>query len=54
MRAELKHLGQRDATRAKSRLREIKAAQQGRRRSDMLDLLVVGGISLSAMVSRRR
>lgn len=50
MRAELKHLGQRDATRAELRLREIKAAQQGRRRSDLLDLLVVGGVSLSAMV----
>lgn len=50
MRAELKRLGQRDAARADLRLREIKSAQQGRRKSELLDLLVVGGVSLSAML----
>ncbi len=46
MRVELRSLGQLELARAESQLDAIKSAQRGRRKDELLDLLVVGGITL--------
>jgi hypothetical protein len=46
MRAELRSLGQLELERSKIKLRAIESAQKRRRKDELLDLLVVGGITL--------
>ena len=50
MRTELKRLGVLDAQSSRLRLQAIEAAQTGRRKTQLLDLLVIGGMSLGEMV----
>lgn len=47
MRSQLRFLGQVELERAEKRLRAIKSAQALRRKDELLDLLVVGGITLA-------
>ncbi len=46
MRRELRSLGQAQSERSETKLRLIKAAQVRRRKDELLDLLVVGGVTL--------
>lgn len=47
MRAELRMLGKEQLNRSESRLKAVKSAQVRRRKDELLDLLVVGGITLA-------
>jgi hypothetical protein len=47
MRTELRVLGQADLARSEQRLRAIESAQRRRRKDELLDLLVVGGMTLA-------
>lgn len=50
MRAELRTLGQAEMRRAELLMHKIETAQRLRRKSEMLDLLVVGGITLAQAI----
>lgn len=50
MRSELKRLGMLDARRGNLRMQQIEDAQRARRKPQLLDLLLIGGISLGDMV----
>ena len=47
MRAQLRELGQAELKRSESRLAAIQSAQKRRRKDELLDLLVVGGVTLA-------
>ena len=50
MRSELRQLGQVEMQRAEVLMRKINSAQRGRRKAELLDLLVVGGMTLAQVV----
>jgi hypothetical protein len=50
MRSELRHFGQVEMQRAEQLSQKIRSAQRGRRKTELLDLLVVGGITLSQAI----
>lgn len=50
MRAELKRLGMLDARRGNLRMQQIEVAQRARRKPQLLDLLLIGGVSLTDML----
>lgn len=50
MRSELRTLGQAEMQRAERLMQKIESAKRGRRKSELLDLLVVGGITLAQAV----
>jgi hypothetical protein len=50
MRAELKRLGMLDARRGNMRMQQIEESQRARRKPQLLDLLLIGGVSVADMV----
>ena len=50
MRSELRTLGQAEMQRGERRMQEIETARRGRRKAELLDLLVVGGITLAQAI----
>lgn len=50
MRSELRTLGQAEMQRAELLMQKIESAKRGRRKSEVLDLLVVGGITLAQAI----
>jgi hypothetical protein len=50
MRSELRTLGQAEMQRAEVLMQKIESAKRGRRKAELLDLLVVGGITLAQAV----
>lgn len=50
MREQLRSLGQREMARSEQRMQAIESAQKRRRKDELLDLLVVGGFTLSQVL----
>lgn len=50
MREQLRSLGQREMARSEQRMQAIESAQKRRRKDELLDLLVVGGVTLSQVL----
>lgn len=50
MREQLRSLGQREMARSEQRMQAIDSAQKRRRKDELLDLLVVGGVTLSQVL----
>ncbi|MBK9160405.1 MAG: hypothetical protein IPM27_02370 [Nitrosomonadales bacterium] len=50
MRSELRTLGQKEMQRAEVLMRKIASAKRGKRKAELLDLLVVGGITLAQAI----
>lgn len=50
MREELRTLGQMEMARSEQRMKAIESAQNRRRKNELLDLLVVGGVTLSQVM----
>ena len=50
MRSELRTLGHAEMQRAEALMRKIESAKRGRRKAELLDLLVVGGITLAQAI----
>lgn len=50
MRTELRRLGQAEMEKSERLMSQIASAQQGRRKDELLDLLVVGGVTLSQVL----
>ncbi|APW48460.1 hypothetical protein RA876_14280 [Rhodoferax antarcticus] len=50
MRVQLRELGQVELKRSESRLAAVKSAQKRRRKDELLDLLVVGGVTLAQVL----
>ena len=50
MREELRTLGQMEIARSEQRMKAIESAQNRRRKNELLDLLVVGGVTLSQVM----